>query len=655
MEHALRPSAIVPDGFAVESAVCDGGTTLIMVRPTSNTSACPRCGTRSDRIHSRYLRHATDLPLAGRPVRLVIVARRFRCDAALCSRRIFTERFDGSVLALRGRRTARLDYVVHHLGLALGGRPAASFARRLMIPVSNDSLLRLVRRRRSASLVRPSVVGIDDWAWKRNQRYGTIVCDLERRKPVTLLPDRAPATAEAWFCGQPQITVVARDRGGGYALAAARALPHATQIADRWHLMENASRAFLEAVQKSMRQIRSAIGATTIDPSLLTAAERIQYEGYLRREEANAAILGLAKEGIAIKEIVRRTGHSRGLVRAVLRGRHSDVFRARQSSLEPYLQWLDAQWAAGHRNGAALWRHLKTHGFHGSLRVVTEWATRRRRAEKADAQSLQRTPSARTIARLMTIGRDTLSKSETITIAAIEDKVPLLVQAREIIAAFHAMIRQKSRADLDVWLEQARASLVASFANGVTKDKAAVTAAITRPWSNGQTEGQITKLKLVKRQMYGRPSSQIDRRDVNSGKYHRDCVGAQYPPFPTFRTLAISAFIITLDRINIASHELRPSQPRSIDPLWLTEPELSPGSGIAMLAKTPAAGGTALLAAVGWPCRIGPRTSSTLRRRGRTSVSGIYDGEETAAQLSRELGLVPPIGARAWNGLDRPR
>jgi transposase len=299
------------------------------------------------------------------------------------------------------------------------------------------------------------VVGIDDWAWRRNQRYGTIVCDLERRKPVTLLPDREPATAEAWFSGQPQITVVARDRGGGYALAVAKALPSATQVADRWHLMENASHAFLEAVQKSMRQIRSAIGATTINPKLLTAAERLQYEGYLRREEANAGILGLAKDGITIKEIVRRTGHSRGLVRAVLRGRRSDVFRARQSSLEPHLQWLDAQWVAGHRNGAALWRRLKGHGFKGSLRVVAEWAIRRRRAEKADAQSLQRIPSARTIAHLMTVGRDTLSKSETVTVAAIEDGVPLLVQAREIIAEFHTMIRKKCQADLDAWLERA--------------------------------------------------------------------------------------------------------------------------------------------------------------------------------------------------------
>jgi transposase len=122
-----------------------------------------------------------------------------------------------------------------------------------------------------------------------------------------LLPNREPATAQAWLTDQLQIGVVARDRGGGYATAAARALPKAIQVADRWHLMENASRAFLDAVRKSMRQIRTAIGGTTINPDLLTAAERIQYEGYLRREDTNAAILELAKAGVTIKEIVRRT------------------------------------------------------------------------------------------------------------------------------------------------------------------------------------------------------------------------------------------------------------------------------------------------------------------------------------------------------------
>lgn len=325
-----------------------------------------------------------------------------------------------------------------------------------------------------------------------------------RSVTIALLPDREAATAQAWFSGQPQITVVARDRGGSYAIAAAKALPQATQVADRWHLMENASHAFLGAVRKSMRKIRAAIGDATINPDLLTAAERIQYEGYLCREDANAVILGLAKEGVTIKEIVRRTGHSRGLVRKVLRGQRSDIFRLRESSLEVHLPWLDAQWGAGQRNGAQLWRHLKQQGFRGCLRVVTEWAARRRRAERVDGGALSRALSARTIARLMTISRDSLSKSETVTVAAIEGGVPLLVEAREIIAAFQAMIRGKSLADLEPWLERARSSLVASFANGIINDKAAVSAAIISPWSNGQTEGQITKLKLVKRQMYGR-------------------------------------------------------------------------------------------------------------------------------------------------------
>jgi transposase len=496
---------LVPIGFVVEGVRNDSGGPVLTVRAASKTSRCPGCGAASARIHSRYRRRLADLPIANKPVHIVILARRFYCDAVLCGRRMFAERFDMNVLAPWARRTTRLDQIVHCLGLALGGRPAASFARRLMLPVSNDTLLRVVRRRgRSSRFIPPSVIGIDDWAWRRNQRYGTIICDLERRKTIALLPDREPATAEAWLSGQQQISVVARDRGGGYALAAAKALPEATQVADRWHLMENASRAFLDVVRKSMRQIRSAIGAVTINPGLLTAAERLQYDGYLRREEENAVVLRLAEEHVPIKEIVRRTGCSRGLVRKVLRGQRSDIFRARESSLELYLPWLDAQWTAGQRNGSELWRRLKSQGFRGCLRVVSEWAGRRRRAEKADAEALARAPSARTIARLMTIGRDHLSKSEAVTIAAIERGAPSLVEAREIVAAFQAMVRKNSLTDLDPWLKRARGSLVASFANGVIKDRAAVAAAIMSQWSNGQTEGQITKLKLVKRQMYGR-------------------------------------------------------------------------------------------------------------------------------------------------------
>jgi transposase len=321
---------------------------------------------------------------------------------------------------------------------------------------------------------------------------------------VTLLPDREQGTSRAWLAGHPSISIVARDRGGGYGEAIAKALPHADQVADRWHLMENASRAFLDAVGKSMRQIRKAVGSSVIDPKLLTYAERLQYEGFLRRQETNEAIMELSKQGVPIKQIVKRTGHSRKLVRSVLRGQRSDVFRVRQSSIEEWLPWLDSRWTQGAYNASALWREMRKKGFCGQIGVISEWARRRRLAEKADQSALARTPSARSIARLMTLARDDLSKSDAVLVAAIESNVPDLTTARTLIDDFQAMIRSKAAEKLDSWLADAKTSLVRSFANGVEKDIAAVRNAIISPWSNGQTEGQITKLKLIKRQMYGR-------------------------------------------------------------------------------------------------------------------------------------------------------
>jgi transposase len=223
----------------------------------------------------------------------------------------------------------------------------------------------------------------------------------------------------------------------------------------------------------------------------------------LRREETNASIQAMANGGASIKEIRRKTGYSRKLVRAVLRGQRSDIFRTRPSSLEPWLPWLDEQWSAGRRNGAELWRDLRRQGFRGCLRVVGEWAGRRRRADKAET-ALGHAPAARTIARWLTTGRDQLTKPETVMVAAIENGVVRLTEARDTIAAFQDIIRRKAAAEFDAWLDQAKEGLVAAFASGMTKDKAAVIAAIVSSWSNGQTEGQICKLKLVKRQMYGR-------------------------------------------------------------------------------------------------------------------------------------------------------
>src|SRR4051794_1861808 len=186
-----------------------------------------------------------------------------------------------------------------------------------------------------------------------------------------------------------------------------------------------------------------------------------------------------------------RHGHSRRLVWM-------------NRSVCPRRLGLDAPWDAGDRNATDLWRRLVAQNFRGSLRVIGEWAPRRRRAEQAGIEALQRVPSARTVARLLTTGRDHLTRAETVTVAAIEAGVRALAEVREVVALFQPMVRAMTPAKLEAWTERAGATLIASFARGVAKDEAAVRAAMMLPWSNGQTERQITKLKLVKRQMYGR-------------------------------------------------------------------------------------------------------------------------------------------------------
>lgn len=366
-------------------------------------------------------------------------------------------------------------------------------------------MLRAVRRAAAAAspAAAATVIGIDDFACWRGHSYGSIVVDLERRTVIDILPELQRDTVMALLKKNRPVRIICRDRGSGYGSVAAVAAHQALQVADRWHLFENASAAFLSAVRSELPRLRKALSPKRpIDPETLSKAERLQRETAMTREAVNRQVLAWASLGMPLKAMARTTGLSRQTIRKIARGQRHDILRTRQSSLDPWGVRLEADWAGGCRVGAELWRRLRASGFAGSLRVVSEWATRRRddRLGQPSCSPL----SAWTIARCLTVERGAGSARIALVNATIETDVPELIDTRDLMDRFHAMMRSNEAARLEPWIAFAKGGGSTSFAAGVKADKDAISAAITEPRSSGQVEGKVNRLKLIKRQMYGR-------------------------------------------------------------------------------------------------------------------------------------------------------
>ena len=243
----------------------------------------------------------------------------------------------------------------------------------------------------------PRVLGVDDWAWKRGQRYGTVLVDLERHAVIDLLPDREADSLAAWLQAYPGAEVIARDRGAGYADGGRRGAPDAAHVADRWHLLENCSAAVLEAVKRNMPALRAvtqptssvltvtaAVAVPAADPDAqppMTSAQLRPWQGWQRRVQVHGEVMRLHQQGVPVRHIARDLALSRNTVRRWIRGEQPELHRPRKHSLDPWRAMLERRWAEGCRNGAQLWRDLRGAGFKGGMRVVTEWASRQRLAE----------------------------------------------------------------------------------------------------------------------------------------------------------------------------------------------------------------------------------------------------------------------------------
>ena len=502
----------VPDGLHVEALTLEESRLLITARTTAVQASCRICGRPSTRVHSTYRRAFEDLPWQDRTVTWRVKVRRFRCGH--CPGRIFAEPVPG-LTARKARRSDRLGEAQTDIGMVLGGEPGARLSRRLAMPVSGDTVLRLIRRREIVPPAPPRVVGIDDWAWRRGRSYGTIVCDLERRRVIDLLPGRSAAPVRDWLAAHPSVTVISRDRSGPYAEAARTGAPQARQVADRWHLLVNASEALRSIVERHQPEIRDVASRGVHDPAASTDPTEIPLQLNSRRRERCEFALRLHGEGLPTREIARRIGASRNAVRRWARaGRFVPYRRAPSPSrLDRYRAFVETRWQEGQRNATTLHRELCAQGFTGGYDIVRRWAARQRKGAPARPPSA-RTPSTRRITRWLTGDPAALSREDRAFTEALCVAAPKLRRAAETVRAFADLLRRGDPAGLTPWLEAAATTGLSGFVGGLRQDEAAVRAAIVEPWSNGPVEGQVNRLKLIKRSMYGRAKFDLLRQRV---------------------------------------------------------------------------------------------------------------------------------------------
>ncbi len=456
--------SLLPAGLIVDRVVVDLDRVTVAARARGAAGSCPLCRRPSRRVHSRYARRFGDLPWQGRVGQLDVQVRRFRCSTPECPRRVFAERLPAVALP-RVRRTARLVEAQRRIAFSAGGEAGARLASRLAMPVSGDTLLRLIRTAPLPAVPTPRVIGIDDWAWRRGQRYGTLIVDLERNRPIDVLPDREAQTVRAWLNDHPGIDVVARDRAGAYADGVRSGAPDAVQVADRWHLLRNLGDTLARVLDRHHSDLRAAAetagaeGQDTQpapDVSSAPAAEPHTSDQHAVRRDRFNEVMALKGQGWSARRIARAVGVNRQTVQGWLRSGQLPTWRQqpRGSTVDRHAEHLDQRWSKGCRNAAQLWREIKEQGFRGQLRTVQRWVNARRSADPA-ASGVGRgaaawpVPSKQRTAWLVVADPERTNATEQQFVDALIAHSPELAVLISLAREFSSMVRRQQADRLD--------------------------------------------------------------------------------------------------------------------------------------------------------------------------------------------------------------
>ena len=532
-------------GCEVDEIECSEAGLTFFLQVRRRSSHCPSCDSCSKRVHSYYVRSIRDTAIGEQAVYLRLRVRRFYCLNADCQRCTFTERL--TLFAPHARRTERLVNLQVTMVTFLGGEAGSRLLQKLRMPLCGASLLQSLRAQATEHYPTPRVLGVDDWAVKKGRSYGTILVDLEKHKVVDLLSDRSAAALELWLRDSPGVEIIVRDRSYDYMMGAGAGAPSAKQVADRWHLLHN----LREMLERWLATIYATLRRLAVAPELQGEAEKLMSRRHRTSRPTRAAkeagevnrtkrlarfneVKAFYASSMPLLTISQKLGMDRKTVRAYA---YAESFPEKPpypyvpNVLTPYLDYLEKRHAEGCENASQLYREIYGLGYRSTSWNVLRWMQPRRRtpskhgpkprSPKSSGDSNTPVtkfalPSAPRLSWLMVRDVDTLKIEETFVLRHLSQH-QTFVFMQEHAKAFQRIVCQREAGELDVWLETAAESGVAqlkTFAEGLRRDYTEVKAALELPWSNGQTEGQVNKLKLIKRQMYGRANFDLLRQRV---------------------------------------------------------------------------------------------------------------------------------------------
>jgi transposase len=534
----MPSQTILPDPEKLD-LIClqaEAGCITLVASTTAPKARCPLCGQPSRRIHSHYLRTLADLPWQGIPVTLRLRVRRFFCEEASCERSIFTERLPG-IVAHYARRTERLDDWFTHVSFALGGEAGARLLEDLGVRVSGDTLLKHIRSFTfQEEAPTPRILSVDDFAFRRGRSWGTVLVDLEHHRLVDMLPDRSSETFAAWLRQRSKIEVISRDRSGEYADAVRRAAPGAIQVADRFHLLKNLGDVALRVFQRRSKVVQS-VPAPGPSYQQLTRL-RLDREASRQRSRAQMrslfeSIHALAKAGMNKSAIARTLGVHRHTVQkySALESAPERRPRVRKASaLAPYEDYILKRFMDGCHNATQIHKEIAKQGYPGAYQNVVRITQYLKKCER-DGEPLPDSPPGLSAAQAKGIlikRPEKRTEQEKLSIERLKRSDHELEKCCPLFEDFARVFREredhtdgardeKARALLQRWMAEAEQSGIAELKAFVVKlrqDVEAVVAAMIMPYSQGQTEGRVNKLKLIKRSMYGRAKFDLLRQRV---------------------------------------------------------------------------------------------------------------------------------------------